>query len=287
MTKEIVSQEISRLEKMGWVNPPLVQTESSLFLRKPSIRKSEDISFPDELWVEASSGEDNLGYWARHRSDAISSILRSRQINLMWEVGAGNGRVAIDLRDYGINVIAIEPLSSGSKILAASGVYVYESTLDELSLPDSSVEAIGLFDVLEHIQDPVDLLCEIERVLVPGGVLLLTVPAHQWLFSEHDEAIGHYRRYSFKTLSEEIKESGLIVKTKFYLFGFLVLPSLIFRRLPYLFSRRRGLEGYKRSKKQAGLVSRLLGLPIKFILGIEKRVHPFTGLSIIMLATKE
>lgn len=88
------------------------------------------------------------------------------------------------------------------------GIRTYVGTLESLNLPSNSLYAVGVFDVLEHLEKPKDLLAEVYRVLKPGGICLVTVPAHEWLFSNFDANIGHYRRYSRKNLLCSLDGAG-------------------------------------------------------------------------------
>lgn len=84
---------------------------------------------------------------------------------------------------------------------------------DLLALPyaDDSFRAVISCDVLEHLSDDRTGLAEMTRVLQPDGKLIITVPAHRFLWSEHDEALAHRRRYSARELRDKLKEAGLEV----------------------------------------------------------------------------
>lgn len=81
-------------------------------------------------------------------------------------------------------------------------------------------QLIGLFDVLEHLSDDLGVLANLHSMLAPGGHLLLTVPAHPWLWSRFDEAAHHCRRYREAELHDKLKQSGFQVE---YLTPFLAL----------------------------------------------------------------
>ncbi|MCS6860255.1 MAG: class I SAM-dependent methyltransferase, partial [Abditibacteriales bacterium] len=96
-----------------------------------------------------------------------------------------------------------------------------------MSLPfaDASADVITALDVLEHLEDDVGALCELHRVLRPGGYLLATVPAYQWLWSEHDEALHHKRRYGARELRCKVEAAGLqIIKLSYAISA--VLPII-------------------------------------------------------------
>lgn len=109
---------------------------------------------------------------------------------------------------------------------------------DALNLPvaNNSADCVTMMDVLEHLSDDNRALCEVARILKPGGVIILTVPAYGHLWSAHDEALHHFRRYEKVQLRARFREAGLHVdKLSFamsllppaaYLWRHLVLPRL-------------------------------------------------------------
>jgi SAM-dependent methyltransferase len=272
-----------RLRTQGWDDLPI----DEFGIRKPKIVVREIIHFPEDSWDEKTAAAENAGYWAQHRAKSIAALLLQHEVSLLWEIGAGNGNVAINLKKYDIDVIAVEPLEAGARILSNSSIPTYQATLDQLSLPDGSLGAIGLFDVLEHVDKPSELLSEVSRVLKPGGVLICSVPAHQWLFSDFDESIGHFRRYSMKTLRQEIWASGFQDHESHFLFGFLLIPAFVTRRIPYMLGRRRSFEQVSTSTKTAGKLGAIFKFLIHALLIVEERVKPFSGLSILMVAKKK
>ncbi len=79
---------------------------------------------------------------------------------------------------------------------------------ENLGFADGTVDLAVLCDMLEHLDDDALGLSEVLRVLKPGGVAIITVPAHQWLWSEHDIALSHRRRYSRKELADRLEATG-------------------------------------------------------------------------------
>jgi SAM-dependent methyltransferase len=84
---------------------------------------------------------------------------------------------------------------------------------DALRLPiqDNSVDIVTMLDVLEHLSDDARALSEVSRVLRPGGALVLSVPAYQHLWSAHDEALHHFRRYEKVQLARVLRRGGFRV----------------------------------------------------------------------------
>jgi len=120
---------------------------------------------------------------------------------------------------------------TGAQTALARGIEtVVAGTLEDLGLPDSSIGAVGLFDVIEHLPAPNELLSEVARVLSPGGALLVTVPAYSWLWSRADEVAGHFRRYTRRSLDAEVLGHGFGRRRSQYLFHSLV-PAVFVGRV--------------------------------------------------------
>lgn len=90
-----------------------------------------------------------------------------------------------------------------------------------LALPfgDASFEVVTAFDVIEHCEPEDQALRELHRVLEPGGRLLVSVPAYQWAWSDHDDANGHYRRYTRPRAVAALEEAGFAVRRATYGFS--------------------------------------------------------------------
>ena len=84
---------------------------------------------------------------------------------------------------------------------------------------DETFDVVAAFDVVEHCEDDALAVAELTRVLRPGGRLLLSVPAYQWAWSDHDVRAGHYRRYTRPRLVRRVERAGLTVERSTYAFG--------------------------------------------------------------------
>jgi SAM-dependent methyltransferase len=274
--------ELERLKKMGWVVPKI--SPEGFYV--PREVDETNISFPSASWEIADSHEDATSFWAIERANLIYRMLQKYNITTLWEIGAGNGTAALPLRGLGLEVLAVEPLRSGATVLQENNFHVFYATLEDLKLPEGSIQAIGAFDVLEHLEDPKILLNEIFRVLKPGGIFICSVPANQWLFSDFDVSIGHFRRYSRRSLAKIIVDSRLTVLKIENLFGFLVIPAFILRRIPFLLGRRRKLKKIDASRQKYNWILSKLNLIFKILVRVEQRMRFRSGLSIILISTK-
>jgi SAM-dependent methyltransferase len=252
-------------------------------------RDAAPVSYPRGV-LDTLAADGGEGFWLDARADAVVALLRKASISTIWDVGAGSGAMTRRLGRKGIEVVSVEPLPEGAREIAHMGAEVFCGTLGDLSLPSGSLPAVGLFDVLEHIQDPSDILGEIGRVLAPGGKLVVTVPAYQWLWSAEDEALGHYRRYTAKTLSTVLRRSHFSVESVRYYFASLVPAAALLRTLPYRFGRRRAPDAVlarnsARLNPGAGL-NRVAGRVLAVEATISGSVPLPFGLSVIAVAQR-
>ena len=140
------------------------------------------------------------------------------------EIGAGIGNISTLLRRHVDTLDLVEPSANLGEPLrgrfeADSGVSVYLDSL-EVWLPgisDDSYDSLILVNVLEHIEDDTAALEGFRRILKPGGKLLLFVPALQFLYSDLDALVGHYRRYHRQDLDNLVRVAGFnIVKSHYF-----------------------------------------------------------------------
>lgn len=136
------------------------------------------LSYPEEGNALCFQLEEK-SFWFRHRNQCILEAVRQfPSPDPLLDVGGGNGFTSRALQEAGYDVILVEPGPAGAQNARARGVsMVICSTLQDLDLPDGQIGAIGMFDVLEHIKDDLEILRYAHAKLVRNGRLYLTVPA--------------------------------------------------------------------------------------------------------------
>ncbi|HTC73842.1 MAG TPA: class I SAM-dependent methyltransferase [Solirubrobacteraceae bacterium] len=172
-------------------------------------------------------------WWYRGRRTVLDGVIAGLGLPArarVLDAGCGSGRNMIELSDLG-TVTGIE-LSETSVALARqrdAGEIVAGSVL-EMPFPDDSFDLAVSLDVIEHLDDDLTALRELRRTVVPGGALLVTVPAYQWLWSGHDEINHHHRRYTRRSLQRVASQAGWTqVRTTY--FNSLLLPVAIVLRV--------------------------------------------------------
>ncbi len=188
---------------------------------------------------------DEHHWWYRGRRRIVRIELDQLPLHppaRILDAGCGSGRMLQELVAYG-EVAGIELDEDAAALAASRGIgEVKVGQVEDLPWPGESFDLITSLDVVEHTPDDVRALAELRRVAKPGGWLVLTVPAYQALWSLHDVANHHYRRYNRATLARPAREAGWVVERMSY-FNSLPLPPAALIRLA---QRRKRLEdGYK------------------------------------------
>lgn len=180
-------------------------------------------------------GMESNYFWFTERNKIILWAIQKYfpKIKNFLEIGCGTGYVTSFLQNnlretkiYG-SEIYVEGLKHASRRIDSSSLFQMDAT----SIPfKETFDMIGMFDVLEHIQEDELVLQNIYQALNPGGGLILTVPQHQFLWSQSDDYAHHKRRYARKELKKKLVTASF--KTVFAgSFVSLLMPALLLSRL--------------------------------------------------------
>jgi SAM-dependent methyltransferase len=184
---------------------------------------------------ERMAGLDQEHWWfvARRRilASVVRRIVRPPENARVLEVGCGTGHNLGMLSAFGqLDACELDAVARG---LASDrlGRPVLEARLPDLSMFGAgSYDLIALLDVLEHVPDDLDSLKAIRGLLKPGGALLLTVPANPWMWTAHDAAHHHFRRYTKRHLGQLFREAAYRVQLHTF-FNSLLFPAIATARL--------------------------------------------------------
>lgn len=195
--------------------------------------KNTNVSYPDIGHDECFMIEDN-SFWFNHRNNCIITAIKNYPPNgPIMDIGGGNGYVSLGLNKKDFNTILVEPGIKGILNAKNRGVQnLVCSSLEDMKLEKDIVPAFALFDVLEHIEDDVLFLKQLHELLTEDGLLYLTIPAYQFLWSNEDSGAGHHRRYSLNSIVNKLNKVGFEIKYSTYIFSIVPFPIFLSRTIP-------------------------------------------------------
>ncbi len=222
----------------------------------------QEVSYPAG-GNEACYSIEDASFWFKHRNAVITDVVRMFPPDgPIFDIGGGNGYVARGLERDDFPVVLVEPGPAGASNAVKRGVEnVVCATTQAAGFQPNTLSSVGLFDVLEHIDDDMDFLAHLKSLMKVDARIYISVPAFQTLWSAEDVNAGHFRRYSKKSLANCLKRAGFTVEYLNYFFCFLPLPVLFFRTIPSLIGLRRtgSTEAAQREHSAGGgLASRLV-----------------------------
>jgi SAM-dependent methyltransferase len=235
--------------------------------------------------LERLAGFEEWYWWHRGRQSIVRRLLRryARKPSRILDVGCGTGATSELLRECG-SVCGFDAHPAALRLARRRGLPVARASAERIPVRDAALDVVVALDVLEHLDDDRRALAEILRVLRPGGLLIATVPAYPFLWSSHDEALGHRRRYRRGELRERVAAAGFETLLCSYLMAS-ILPAAIAVRLAERVWRRSGpaRSGYVALPRFANaLLAGIVGLG-----GHLATVAPLPfGLSIVAVARR-
>jgi SAM-dependent methyltransferase len=247
-------------------------------------------AYPDRYFADLAAAEAR-SFWYSARNELITWAIQRYvpDLRTFLEIGCGTGYALSGVR-------AAFPTAElmGSEIISAGIAFAQRRVpsaqilqMDARRIPfRDHFDAIGAFDVIEHIEEDVEVLEEIHRALRPGGGLVLAVPQHPALWSPHDEYTRHVRRYTSSELRRKVEAAGFeVLRTTSFVT--LLLPAMFAARV-----RMRMTDPHARQDPvNAARVSRPVSLALAPVMALESALirlgvsFPVGG-SRLMVATK-
>lgn len=234
-----------------------------------------------------AEAEDRHFWFKTRRSLICKSVCKYvPQPSRILEVGAGTGYVAKGLQDSGYQVSVGEYYLSGLEFARKKGILDCHH-MDIFNPPFSSqFDAVGLFDVIEHLSEDINALTKCRHMLKDGGYLFITVPAHAWLWSREDRVAGHKRRYNKATLQSTVASAGFIVIDTRYFF-ITILPLLVMRKWLH---PDRGTPVTDVERKQPIRINSAINQVLEFFTNLENKANfwlpNMAGGSLLLVAQK-
>lgn len=240
----------------------------------------------ERIAYEGLSAAEAVHWWHTGRRRIIASELRRLDLPAdaeLVEVGAGSGGNLQMLSEFG-SIGACEMDARARASANEKGLCVVQNGYlpDGLPFANASADLVGIFDVLEHVEQDERALQSLSDVLKPGGRLVLTVPAYQWLWSRHDEYLHHFRRYSKRSLKDRLDGAGFRVKRVTYFNSFLLPVAVAVRVLNLRGRDGRSLGGRTPPAVVNGALKQILQLEASLL----RMFDLPAGLSLLAVAEK-
>jgi ubiquinone/menaquinone biosynthesis C-methylase UbiE len=231
-------------------------------------------------------------WWFIARRNLIATLIKTHYGEnaglRILDVGCGTGAMLDELASFG-SVTGADFAPEALAFCRARGDHYPLARADIRCLPfaDNSFDVITAMDIIEHIDNDKAALMELHRVLKPGGRVFATVPAFQSLWSEHDEALHHYRRYTAPQFKDLFQRVGFTVGKMSYtitsLFPLIWTYRQISKRLPKRPDREKKADLVEFSK---GVNAALLAL-CKLETKVVNKAHLPFGVSVACVAQKK
>jgi SAM-dependent methyltransferase len=147
-------------------------------------------------------------WWYRERRRLLARSVADLTPGLAADVGAAGGGNTRVLQGLGWRAVAIEYGADGAEVCAERSIPVVRGDATRLPIASGSLDLVVAFDVLEHLENDKAAAAGVFEALKPGGTFLVAVPADPRLWSAHDDAVGHVRRYTRQTLGDLLAGAG-------------------------------------------------------------------------------
>lgn len=261
-------------------------TNDGITVFNPEIK--EDFTAYDPAVFDIFRDYEEEHFWFRTRRRIIRDIFQKwvKKEEKVIEIGIGNGSIARALLLEGYSDLSIG--DAHQKVLRRFNEKKIKGKhqFDVSKAPfQDHFDAIGMFDVLEHIEDDQMTLKKVHGMLKHGGRLIITVPAHQWLWSKYD--LTHKRRYEVKSLKESLEKNGfdVMVAKNFFVF---IVPLLFLRSLLGKNAAKSSSEELAREQiKISPAANKMLYWLSRLENRLLKNFSPTVGGSIIVVAKKK
>ena len=240
---------------------------------------------------------ENRHPWELARLEVVYSFIKkhfaSNQSANILDVGCGDTFIVSELLkkmpNAKFHAVDIEFTAEMIEQFQEEGIELYQH-IDELENKIEKANLVLLMDVIEHIEDEKSFLKDLtqKKYIADDTLFLITVPAYQSLFSEHDVFLKHYRRYSRKQLNTVLNESGFEIIESGNFFSSLLAPRLLSLAKERLFSSKeaKGLTAWQGSKKQSNILKEVLYLDFKTTNFIKQLGVKLPGLSTYSICRK-
>ncbi|REJ75228.1 MAG: class I SAM-dependent methyltransferase [Acidobacteria bacterium] len=214
-------------------------------------------------------------------ADSQSSVLAPQSLLKILDVGCGTGANLEMLSEFGESE-GVDVSDEALTFCKSKGLTVHKGLAEELPFNDAEFDIVTGLDVIEHLDDDVAGLSEMNRVTRPGGYALVFVPAFMWLWGVQDDISNHRIRYTKKQIVERLKMAGYVVERATYANITFFLPILGGRTIMRLTGIKPESENNVNVSALNGIFGKIFSSERHFL----KHVNFPLGVSIVVVARK-
>jgi SAM-dependent methyltransferase len=233
----------------------------------------------DEAEIRKSAELEDRHWWYAGRRAMVRRELAGLRVGRALDVGCGSGGNSEVLRRFGWDITSLDHSQEAVGASRRRGLRVVRGDARALPFRDCQFDLVLSTDAWEHVEEDDVVAAEAHRVLRSGGTLFVAVPAGKDLWSGHDIALGHHRRYERDDLTELVQHAGFRIDD---VFGWNVLLRPVAR------ARRRKRRTWAESRSEMEPVNPVLNLGLRATVALEARlpVRRRRGVSLVLRATK-
>jgi SAM-dependent methyltransferase len=227
-------------------------------------------------------------WWFKGRrkliEDTLESIFGKDKKLTILDFGCNSGFFVEQLRKKGHETFGTDVSEESVEYGSAKGIkklFVVKDK-EKLPFPDSSFDVVMALDVLEHIENDLEALNELKRVVKPEGSIIVAVPAFPFLWGIQDEVAHHFRRYTKSSLRKLFLDAGLSIKRITFFNFTLFIPIAIVRMIAKIFPPKRGSD----FELNNNFTNKILTKLFVFETQVLKKINFPWGISLLMIARK-
>ncbi len=242
----------------------------------------------EEIVYQSNFELENSYWWFTARAAIIGAMIETYCTELqpgdtVVDVGCGTGGFLSTLAGK-YTAVGLDISETAISYCRKRGLeHLYRTTLEEFAPEHMTVKAVAMLDVIEHIDDDKSVVEQAYRLLAPGGYMIASVPAYNWLWSNHDEIHMHKRRYTRSQFNKLLGGAGFSIVKSTY-FNTLLFPAAVLKRVT---------EKNKQYASSTDVVDRVspgMNRLLHKIFSMEASLLPYMslpfGLSILTIARK-
>lgn len=237
---------------------------------------------------------ENTHWWFRWRfdliGDVVASLTNGKSDVKILDAGCGTGQMTKLLEGYG-DAVGLDLAPEAINYARIRGVKnLVQGSITEPPFEPGSFDLVVSLDVIEHVDNDMQILAGLRDIVRPGGHLVVTVPAFQVLWSEHDEINHHKRRYRVPQLRHLVQEAGFEVTRITYCNTTLYLPVLALRKGKSFLRKLRGANSTPNPESDLVFYPKFVNEALYQVMRLENRIMrgrdlPF-GVSILVVAQR-